>query len=136
MGRFHNFMTLTEAATAFKSLNDAEKYQKGLADGPTEIWYMTPEHMHFGEKKDINPASLKKTHVLLGKIKETDPEEIFKIMQGENWSPQGEAKQLILGKKLNHTSMSVGDIAVIDGKIMRVEVAGFEQLVPQTKLEL
>lgn len=33
-------------------------------------------------------------------------------MQGEIWSPNGEANELIRSKGLFHTSMSVGDCAV------------------------
>lgn len=36
-------------------------------------------------------------------------------MQGENWSPNGEAKELIRPLGLKHTSMSVGDI-ISDGE--------------------
>lgn len=35
-------------------------------------------------------------------------------MQGENWSPNGEARSLIEEKGLIHTSMSMGDIVQID----------------------
>jgi hypothetical protein len=31
-------------------------------------------------------------------------------MQGEVWSPNGEARELILSKGLEHTSMTVGDV--------------------------
>ena len=41
-------------------------------------------------------------------------EAVFHAMQGENWSPNGEAIDLILSRGLDHTSMSVGDV-VRDG---------------------
>jgi hypothetical protein len=37
--------------------------------------------------------------------------------QGENWSPNGEARDLILAKGLRHTSMSVGDVIEDEGGI-------------------
>ena len=43
-------------------------------------------------------------------------ERVFCSMQAERWSPNGEARELIRSKGLEHTSMSVGDIiAEIDG---------------------
>jgi hypothetical protein len=40
------------------------------------------------------------------------PEDVFFKMQGENWSPNGEARDLIRAKGLKHTSMSVGDVCM------------------------
>jgi len=37
-------------------------------------------------------------------------ERVYNNMQGENWSPNGEARDLILFLGLSHTSMSIGDI--------------------------
>jgi len=41
-------------------------------------------------------------------------EKVFFEMQGFNWSPNGEARELIDSLGLNHTSMMVGDV-VKDG---------------------
>ncbi|MGD1527046.1 hypothetical protein [Vibrio harveyi] len=53
------------------------------------------------------------------------PETMFSLMQGENWSPQGEARDFIQGKGLQHTSMSVGDIIKAGGKHYFVDMVGF-----------
>lgn len=53
---------------------------------------------------------VKNTHIYLKDIEAEDLEDVFYQMQGENWSPNGEARELILSKGLHHTSMSVGDI--------------------------
>jgi hypothetical protein len=48
------------------------------------------------------------------KVKEIEAEEIggvFWRMQAEEWSPNGEARDLIRKLGLHHTSMSVGDVA-------------------------
>ena len=50
-------------------------------------------------------------------------------MQGENWSPNGEARNLIGSLGLSHTSMSVGDIIEIDGNLFFVDRHGFKKLV-------
>lgn len=41
-----------------------------------------------------------------------DLEEVFVQSQAENWSPMGEARELIRRLGLSHTSMSVGDVIV------------------------
>mgnify|MGYP001071844401 CR=1 FL=1 len=37
-------------------------------------------------------------------------DDLFRVMQGEVWSPHGEAREHIKKLGLSHTSMSVGDI--------------------------
>ena len=127
----------------YKSLNDAEYMDKGLAQGQTEIWYMNKDAFRFmssgpsfmkelagkpGIPELPTSKTLKKSHVLLGKIKETNMEKIFRIMQGEHWSPLGQARTLIQSKGLRHTSMSVGDIVKVRGKLYMVDSMGFEPL--------
>jgi predicted MPP superfamily phosphohydrolase len=47
----------------------------------------------------------------LGAIKgHANLDDIFEMMQGENYSPAGEARDLIRSSGTHHTSMSVGDI--------------------------
>ena len=59
-----------------------------------------------------SPAKLDATHVHLLDADAADLERLFFAMQGEHWSPNGEAAPLIKGKGLEHTSMSIGDLAV------------------------
>jgi hypothetical protein len=107
---------------------DMRKYQ---------VWYMKAEWFRdgiCGDKPD--PANLAKTHVLLKEIEvvktedKLDLERVWVAMQGENWSPNGEARPLIEAKGLRHTSMSVGDVAVdaASGKAFVVSGIGFEAL--------
>jgi hypothetical protein len=58
------------------------------------------------------PACLTKTHVFLKLIEARSPEDVYFKMQGESWSPTGEAREFVASKGLRHTSMSVGDIAI------------------------
>jgi hypothetical protein len=81
------------------------------------IWYMKPEWFVkgiMGEKPD--PKDLEKTHVSLLDLEKdiVDLDQIYKHMQAENWSPHGEARPLIENRGLNHTSMSVGDVIVVN----------------------
>ena len=55
-------------------------------------------------------------------------EDVFMMMQAEEWSPNGEARPLIRSLGLTHTSMSVGDfIEDNQGKFYRVNSCGFSQ---------
>ena len=53
----------------------------------------------------------------------------YDSMQAEQWSPNGEAKILILKKGLTHTSMSVGDMLEdVTGTFWMVDNFGFIQI--------
>jgi len=113
-------------------LQEADRRLKQLPNlpkGDTEVWYMRDAWFSRGIMgEEPNPHDLQKTHILLGKIGLTDLEEIFAAMQGENWSPNGEAKMLILGAGLGHTSMSVGDVVRIGDKIWLCKNTGWKSL--------
>lgn len=115
----------------FKSINDAGVYDPGLDKGATEIWFMRP-----GQSRDLgegskfllresipmpSPGNLKGTHVLLGKIKEKSPHRIFALMQGENWSPNGEARNLVQRAGTDHTSMMQGDILKVGNRVLMID---------------
>jgi hypothetical protein len=59
-----------------------------------------------------NAADLTKTHVFLKLIEGRNPQDVYFRMQGESWSPTGEAREFVASKGVRHTSMSVGDIVV------------------------
>ena len=63
-------------------------------------------------------------------VRADSPEEVFSHMQGEVWSPEGEALSLIRHLELHHTSMSVGDV-IRDCQTkswLRVEGCGFTEV--------
>lgn len=69
-------------------------------------------------------------HALLCTIYLDDLESVYFHQQGENWSPNGEARGLIESKGLHHTSMSVGDV-VFDkdaGIYWQCASAGWEEI--------
>lgn len=96
------------------------------------IWYMKPEWFPQGISGMLpDPNNLEKTHVHLMdfSIQKDDLERLYMELQGERWSPNGEARPLIKSKGLQHTSMSVGDIAISsDGHKHIVAMVGFERL--------
>ncbi len=55
-------------------------------------------------------SRLQDTHVHLTTIQAQNRADAWLQMQGENWSPHGEARPLIEMLDLTHTSMSVGDV--------------------------
>ncbi len=134
--------------TQYQSLNDARKVtgDDGFARGQTRIWYWKPEYardylMGYGWLKDQgipvpDAKTLGRTHVKLGAIKESDPERVYVMMQGENWSPNVEARDLIAKRGLSHTSMSVGDILqMADGQLLMVDTDGFAKLASRSNPE-
>jgi hypothetical protein len=58
----------------------------------------------------LTAASLPSSHVHLCEIDAASLGDAFWQMQGENWSPHGEARGLLEFLGLGHTSMSVGDV--------------------------
>jgi len=109
------------------------------------IWYMRPEFFSDGvmgldwlrsRGKLPDPAALEKTHVLLRGLElDGGPdqlERVFHAMQGEVWSPNGEARVLIEAKGLEHTSMAVGDIVECQGRVFICDTFGFFNLAEES----
>ena len=127
------YRTLQDA----KDGNAREFLEGNFSRGTTEIWYFLPE---FGLDAGMGyewlvergrlptKQTLKKTHAHLGSVVERNLETLWKDLQGETWSPRGEARDLIESKGLDHTSMSVGDVVVIDGTAHLVDRWGFRAL--------
>lgn len=107
-----------------------------------DIYYMKPEYARDGmmgydfcyvAKRLPDPARLDKTHVFLKCLEAEDADDVWMKMQAHNWSPNGEARVLIAGKRLRHTSMSVGDVMVArddpeHSVVLMVDINGFTQL--------
>ena len=129
MKKIEKIKNLTEGLISYQNLNDAKKYNVGLSHGITKIYYLKKGAdfgYAFGKLKP-NKDDMLATHVLLGEIKETNLNRIYQSLQGEFWSPNGEAVNLI--KKLNtgHTSMSIGDVIVMGNDYYLVVDSGFEK---------
>lgn len=99
-----------------------------------QVWYMRPSFFGdgiMGIKPD--PTNLAATHIHLKDLElpggTKQLQRVFDEMQGEMWSPNGEARGLIRSKGLQHTSMSVGDVIVDeDGRVVVVDNIGFKEL--------
>lgn len=128
-----NYTSLADAAV----VTGDPRYGKGS----TEVWYGKDNAMRdlmmgssFLLRHGIalpDPENLPATHVFMGKVAVTHPDEVFGMMQGEVWSPEGQARSM--AQKVGHTSMSVGDIVVVAGKPLMVDNHGFFDLQKQSK---
>jgi len=109
------------------------------APGSSQLWYWTKEYsrdfmMGPGWLQENRPEllptprTLSVTHALIGTLKESNPERIFEMMQGENWSPNGEARAMIERSGTGHTSMSVGDVIKHGNGLYMVDSYGFKRL--------
>jgi hypothetical protein len=58
----------------------------------------------------LTSATLRSTHVRLCEVETDSLDDAWRQMQGENWSPYGDARPLLKRLGLSHTSMSVGDV--------------------------
>jgi len=135
---------LAESKKAKMKLGEADHQQvmyKDLSDvydqGPTEVWYwksglgrdlMMGKNWLIKHNKMPDPENLEATHVKIGSVKETNPENVYRMMQGEVWSPEGQARDFIKSSGTGHTSMSMGDIIVINGQAEMVDQFGFSKL--------
>ena len=118
----------------YTTLNDASTLHTELANGTTEIWYSKSKYFRdmtggsrYLEKHHMLPTvdTLSTTHSKIGSINTVDLNRIYSLMQGENWSPNGEARNVIDKSEAGHTSMSVGDIIKMNGIMHMVDDHGF-----------
>jgi len=73
---------------------------------------------------------INRDYKMLGSINADGLEGVYYNMQGEIWSPEGEARPIIRELNLKHTSMSVGDVIRDDhtGVYYIVDVMGFKKV--------
>lgn len=130
---------------AYNNLNDAAE-RHGLPElgvGPTEVYYLRMgdpigaggdrcgilAQFGLGEGRPWHPTASQFLRLWkkVGSIACTDKERIFGLMQGEVWSPNGEARIMVRRDRLDHTSMSVGDMICIDGTYWICRATGWEE---------
>jgi hypothetical protein len=124
---------------AYESLNDVARMGPGMMEfeaGPVEIWYARNPTF----EADAKLETLSETHIQVGSIRgmdldrrvysstEEECNRIFYLMQGEVWSPMGQARNLIRSLGLRHTSMSIGDVVKVGDDAWVVDRMGWEKL--------
>lgn len=114
------------------SLNEASVTNPILAFGKMKVYYMKNDTsrdygmgLDFVRRYELLKP-LAETHTLLGQVNCVDLNELYGAMQGESWSPNGEATTFLKGLGLYHTSMSVGDIIELNGKFFFCDSFGFK----------
>lgn len=121
----------------YVTFSDASLLDARYGSGGTQIWYAKPaafRELSFGaayaagEGVLPKPRRLEDTHVYIGNVNESNPEKVFDMMQGEKWSPHGQASSLSSIRACRHTSMSVGDVLVINRDTLMVDLNGFYDL--------
>ncbi len=124
----------------YRELADAAEVtgDSRYAGSGAEVWYMKPEVFRdfimgpdFLREQGVElptARTISKTHILVGEVGERNPDRVYDMMQGENWSPGGEARQMIQRLGLRHTSMSVGDCIVVGSRLFMTGSVGFEKL--------
>lgn len=112
-----------EERKSYQSLADAGDEYK---PGNIQVWY---------KKKNVDVSidefeskNLLKTHSLIGTLRETNPRKIFSLMQGENYSPKGEASMFLSKKGVSHTSISNGDIIRSKNKMLMLTANGWKNV--------
>lgn len=97
---------------------------------PFKVYYRKNPTFMLDKKLTKTQVLNEETHSSLKTVYTDDVESVFYRMQGEIWSPNGEARELIQGKGLKHTSMSVGDVAVdVQGDVMwQADMAGWKEV--------
>jgi hypothetical protein len=94
------------------------KYKVFYAKNPT-----------FLENPGLVVEDLARTHVFLCEVEADSLEQAWWAMQGEYWSPNGEARELIQPPcTRGHTSMSVGDVVQSGGDFYEVSRTGFRKI--------
>ncbi len=109
------YLSLNDAATN----QDVETRHQDLllppvsfVDGYVAVYYATNPDFTGDGVFSVDPNFA--THALLGRVAyRRDWQSLFGALQGEHWSPNGEARDLLKSRGIRHTSMSVGDVLVV-----------------------
>jgi hypothetical protein len=98
-----------------------------------DVYYR--KESNFSLDKGLVHGDIADLYVRVASIVAKNLDNVYYKMQGEIWSPKGEAEWLIRTLGLDHTSMSIGDVAhnTKTGEYWQVNRSGWKQ-VPYIKL--
>jgi hypothetical protein len=102
----------------------------GGAEMKYSVYYSKPDFdFMLNDNLTVEEIESRKTHVQVTVIDGDSLENVFFKMQGEVWSPRGEARGLIEALGLRHTSMMVGDVIKDpEGVYYQVDHFGFREI--------
>lgn len=133
-GLMRRYLEILMEAMSFSTLQDAGN---DYSPGETQIWYWKENLGHEmmkgyealkRENRLPDPNNLSATHVMIGTVAETNPSNVFSMMQAEAWSPQNQADAMTNRLGVGHIGMDTGDIIVIGDQILFVDRKGFVNL--------
>lgn len=120
-----------------------EQFKASFAPGTTEIWYRLnsksprtgTDDIPFFKPKKPRLSELSQSHVLIGSVAESNFVTLFHMMQAEMWQPMGSppgspARLFLQARGAEHSSMSVGDCIVMQGRGWMCKSVGWEPLDP------
>lgn len=101
-----------------------------------EVWYRRDPT--FRSDPNLTGDNLQDTHVYICYVEQTSALEqdhvsllnmVYTLMQGEMWSPRGQARDLLARRGVFHTSMAIGDVVVTpSGQCFEVDDFGFRSI--------
>jgi hypothetical protein len=94
-----------------------------------KVWYAKEPTFREAKFRMDLKMFLKYTHAPVRQVEAENLDQVYHVQQAEVWSPNGEARDLIRGLGLQHTSMSVGDIIedVTNNAYYEVASIGFKR---------
>jgi hypothetical protein len=96
-----------------------------------QVWYMKPSFFRGIVGNSPDPNKLSATHVYLKDIEANSLDDALDRMQAAIRSPNSETLDLVQSKKLQRTSMTIGDVLVDEADVVQVTAIGFSRL-PKT----
>jgi len=126
---FHTKSEAVEAAAKFKAMDEGTRW--------FDVYYANEPTFTTPDSAAVESLSRTHTFVLRHPVDNKNDlsvesllEKVFHHMQGEIWSPDGEARSLVYALGIRHTSMSVGDVVrdLKTGQLWGVASMGFIKL--------
>jgi hypothetical protein len=97
-----------------------------------QVYYQKDPYTHarFDGTTEEKVLDIVSQYVPVMRLWEENLDDVYFFMQGENWSPNGEARQAIQDLGLSHTSMMIGDVIedLDTGEFFMVNIFGFSLL--------
>ena len=122
-------ITADEALAALRALLNVE-YKNLKTNEMFAVFYRTKPTFFENERAAEDWKADDGTYTFVIGMNADNLEDLYIRMQGQNWSPHGEARMLIKHVGLHHTSMSVGDLAwrQSDKTLHECRMIGWEQI--------
>ncbi len=129
---------VTESPVRFVTQNGLNQINPILNEGSKEfdIYFSKPEYRSdymmgyefLVEHTEFLNRTIAETHMYIGTIKANDLDDVYYKMQGDVYSPEGQARPFIESIGIRRTSMSVGDVIFFNEEYYMVDNIGFVRI--------